>query len=146
MLRLNQERPTINVVNDQHGNPTYAPDLADVVGRIITRLSESPPNQNNFGIFHAVNSSPTTWCGFAQAIVEGAAQRGAPQATVNPIGTKDYPTKAERPKYSVLSTDKLSDVYGVRLRPWHDALSDALDRLIGRRNEEPSHRLQQDFG
>lgn len=146
MLRLNQERPTINVVDDQHGNPTYAPDLADVVCRIIARLSESSSDQNNFGIFHAVNSSPTTWCGFAQAIVEGAAQRGAPQATVNPIETKDYPTKAKRPKYSVLSTDKLSDVYGVRLRPWHDALSDALDRLIGRRNEEPSHRLQQDFG
>lgn len=146
MLRLNQERPTINVVDDQHGNPTYAPDLASVVAQIITQLSQPSPHQKNFGVFHAVNSCATTWYGFAQAIIEGAAQRGMPQAIVNPIGTKDYPTKAERPKYSVLSTDKLSDVYGIRLRPWREALSEALDRLIGPRNEEPSLSLQQDLG
>jgi dTDP-4-dehydrorhamnose reductase len=145
MLRLNQERPAINVVHDQHGNPTYAPDLAETVHRIIDRLRKPPPHQDCFGVFHSVNANPTTWYGFAQAIINGAAQRGAPRAAVHPIETKDYPTKAERPAYSVLSTDKLARVYGVRLRPWSDALSEALDLLVGPRHEEASHRPQQDI-
>ena len=144
MLRLNQERPSINVVNDQHGNPTYAPDLAETVRRIIDRLSEPSPHQDCFGLFHAVNANPTTWYGFAQAIINGAAQRGAPRASIHPIETKDYPTKAERPAYSVLSTEKLALVYGIRLRPWSDALSEALDLLVGLRHDEASHRLQQE--
>lgn len=146
MLRLNQERPTINVVDDQQGNPTYAPDLANVVRQIIDNLNETSFNQDCFGVFNAVNAGPTSWCSFAKAIIDGAATRGAPRAKVHPIETKDYPTKAKRPAYSVLSTDKLARVYGIRLRPWSEALSDALDRLVGSHNDETPNRLQQDFG
>lgn len=146
MLRLNQERPAINVVDDQHGNPTYAPDLADVVRQIVNRLEEPSLPSDRFGVFHAVNAGPTTWCGFAKAIIAGAADRGAPSADVHPIETKDYPTKAQRPAYSMLSTDKLARIYGIRLRPWTEALSDALDRLVGVVNNEAPHRLGQDFG
>ncbi|MFT3731267.1 MAG: dTDP-4-dehydrorhamnose reductase [Hyphomicrobium sp.] len=147
MLRLNQERPEIRVVDDQRGNPTYAPDLADGVRRIIDRLSASPSLPGGFGVFHAVNAGETSWCGFAQAIVDGAGRRGAPHAAVRPITTRDYPTKARRPAYSVLSTDKLAQIYGVRLRPWREALSDGLDRLVGPPlNSEVSQRLQKDLG
>ncbi|MET0407093.1 MAG: dTDP-4-dehydrorhamnose reductase [Hyphomicrobium sp.] len=136
MLRLNNERPELNVVDDQHGNPTYAPDLAGVIRTLIERLDSAPDDPGLFGTFHAVNANDTTWFNFAAAIVDGAAQRGAPRAVVRPIGTKDYPTKARRPAYSVLSTDKLARVYGITLRPWSEALSDCLDRLVGPASQE----------
>ncbi|MFA5955104.1 dTDP-4-dehydrorhamnose reductase [Hyphomicrobium sp.] len=146
ILRLNQERPEINVVDDQHGNPTYAPDLAEVVRQIIGSLGASPSDPEIFGTFHAVNSGETTWHAFASAIIDGAAQRGGPRAAILPIATTEYPTKALRPAYSVLSTDKLADVYGIRFRPWSEALSDGLDRLIGPLRDETTQCLQQDVG
>ncbi len=145
MLRLNQEKPELNVVDDQHGNPTYAPDLADLIRRLIERLNSPSPDPKYFGTFHAVNSGETTWFGFAEAIIEGAARRGAPRAAVHPIATKDYPTKARRPACSVLSTDKLADVYGIRLRPWSDALPDCLDRLVGPVQRQASQNEQGAF-
>jgi dTDP-4-dehydrorhamnose reductase len=146
MLRLNIERPEINVVNDQHGNPTYAPDLAEAVRGIILRLKDPALPPEFFGLFHAVNSGETTWYDFARAIIDGAAQRGEPHAVVRPIETSGYPTKAKRPAYSVLSPDKLSRIYGIRLRPWQDALSEALDRLVGPPQDESSQQRQQTFG
>jgi dTDP-4-dehydrorhamnose reductase len=130
MLRLNEERSEINVVDDQHGNPTFAPDLADLVGKIISVIGAPSPDPKFFGIFHAVNQGETTWFGLAQAVIEGAAARGARRADVRPIGSKDYPTKARRPAYSILSTQKLRAIYGIELRPWREALSDCLDELI----------------
>ncbi len=139
MLRLNREKPEIRVVDDQHGNPTYAPDLAAAIKHMIDKLHGAPPDLNLFGTFHAVNADETTWFGFASAIIEGAAEREARRADVHPIGTRDYPTKAKRPAYSVLSADKLAAVYGVRLRPWSEALSDCLDRLVGPATGQTQH-------
>ena len=85
----------------------------------------------HFGVFHAVNEGETTWYRFALAIMEGAARRGAARVAVQPIKTEDYPTKARRPAYSMLSTEKLHAVHGIRLRHWEAALSDCLDQLIG---------------
>lgn len=145
MLRLNREQREINVVNDQLGNPTYAPDLGEVVRQIIDRLCDPSPEPELFGIFHAVNAGETTWYGFASAIIDGGAQRGAPRAAVRPIPTNKYPTKARRPTYSVLSTDKLARIYGIRLRQWQEALSDGLDRLIEPCHGKTAQRQQQDF-
>ncbi|MBS0231917.1 MAG: dTDP-4-dehydrorhamnose reductase [Proteobacteria bacterium] len=139
MLRLNQEKPEIRVVDDQHGNPTYAPDLAEAIRQMIDKLHGAPQDSNLFGTFHAVNADETTWFGFASAIIEGAAKRGGRRADVHPIGTRDYPTRAKRPAYSVLSTDKLAAVYDVQLRPWSEALSDCLDRLVGSATREPQY-------
>ncbi|HML30534.1 MAG TPA: dTDP-4-dehydrorhamnose reductase, partial [Hyphomicrobium sp.] len=118
MVRLNQERREINVVDDQYGSPTYAIDLADTVCQIVDRLRNFPPSTDCFGTFHAANDGETSWHLFARAIIDGAAHRGAPRAIIHPIATSAYPTKARRPAYSVLAADKLSRVYGVRLRPW----------------------------
>jgi dTDP-4-dehydrorhamnose reductase len=131
MLRLNDERPEIRVVDDQHGNPTYAPDLADVVGKLIPIIGAPSPDPKFFGTFHAVNTEDTTWFDFAKAIIEGAAARGTNHADVNAIRTADYPTRALRPAYSILSKQKLRVIYGIELRPWREALADCLDRLIG---------------
>ena len=132
ILRLLAEREELQVVSDQYGTPTYAPDLAEVVLRIAQRLSKAP-DSSCFGIFHAVNANSTTWFEFARAINASATRHGATPRIVRPISTKEYLTKAQRPAYSVLSTDKLQSIYGIGLRPWQDALDDCVDRLFSNR-------------
>jgi dTDP-4-dehydrorhamnose reductase len=129
ILRLLSDREELQIVSDQYGTPTYAPDLADVVLRVVQRLAGSA-DPDCFGVFHAVNTNSTSWFEFARAINAAAARHGATQRIIRPISTKEYPTKARRPAYSVLATDKLQNVYGIRLRGWQDALDDCVDRLF----------------
>ncbi len=131
MLRLAAERPRLGVVDDQHGSPTFADDLAEVVSQLVPRVVEGSAPDDSFGIFHAASGGQTTWCQFARVIMAGAHQRGAPHVPIDAITTADYPTKARRPAYSVLSTDKLHRVHGFRLPHWEAALAACLDRLIG---------------
>ncbi|MEN3230371.1 dTDP-4-dehydrorhamnose reductase [Methylorubrum rhodesianum] len=129
MLRLANEREKLTVVDDQHGCPTSAADLAGTLAAIALRLAgdERAPT----GTFHCVNDGATTWCDFARAIVAGAARRGGRSVPVEGIPTAAYPTPAKRPANSRLSTQSLSDAYGLAPRPWEAALDDILDRLIG---------------
>ena len=130
MLRLAESRPALNVVDDQHGSPTFADDLAQAVSALVPRLMEPSVADESFGIFNAANAGETTWCRFARAVLEGARLRGGPHVPVHAITTSEYPTKARRPAYSLLATNKLRDVHGIALRPWDQALSDCLDTLI----------------
>ncbi|SFM85461.1 dTDP-4-dehydrorhamnose reductase [Methylobacterium pseudosasicola] len=129
MLRLAGERDALTVVNDQHGCPTSASDLATALAGIAQRLAEDPAAPT--GTFHCVNAGATTWHGFAEAIVAGAARRGGRSIPVNGIPTSAYPTPARRPANSRLSTDSLTAAYGIAPRPWQAALDDILDRLVG---------------
>lgn len=129
MLRLSAERDGLNVVADQHGCPTSAADLAAALKTVTLRLvaDASAPT----GTFHCVNAGETTWHGFAEAIVAGAARRGGRSVPVSGIPTSAYPTPARRPANSVLSTETLVQAYGITMRPWQAALDDILDRLVG---------------
>ncbi|MBD8909701.1 dTDP-4-dehydrorhamnose reductase [Methylorubrum zatmanii] len=129
MLRLAAERDRLTVVDDQHGCPTSAADLAAALATIALRLAgdEGAPT----GTFHCVNDGATTWCGFARAILAGAAKRGGRAIPVEGIPTSAYPTPAKRPANSRLSTQSLTDAYGIAPRPWEAALDDILDRLVG---------------
>jgi len=129
MLRLAGERDALTVVNDQHGCPTSASDLAAALAVIARRLAEDPATPT--GTFHCVNAGATTWHGFAEAIVAGAARRGGRSIPVTGIPTSAYPTPARRPANSRLSTDSLTAAYGLAPRPWQAALDDILDRLVG---------------
>ena len=129
MLRLAGERDRLTVVDDQHGCPTSAADLAAALATVALRMAvnEDAPT----GTFHCVNGGDTTWCGFARAIVAGAARRGGRPVPVDGIATAAYPTPARRPANSRLSTRSLTEAYGIAPRPWPAALDDILDRLIG---------------
>ena len=128
MLRLANERERLTVVDDQHGCPTSAGDLAAALRDIALRLAadEAAPT----GTFHCVNAGATTWRGFAQAIVAGAARRGRRSVPVAGIPTSAYPTPARRPANSVLSTASLTAAFGIAPRAWEAALDDILDRLV----------------
>ena len=129
MLRLAAERDRLSVVDDQHGCPTSAADLASALIAIALRLAGDP--QAPIGTYHCVNAGATTWCGFARAIVAGSAKRGGRSVPVDGIATSAYPTPARRPANSVLSTASLTAAYGLAMRPWQAALDDILDRLVG---------------
>ncbi|MFC3695199.1 dTDP-4-dehydrorhamnose reductase [Chenggangzhangella methanolivorans] len=121
MLRYGAERDLMRVVADQHGAPTFAADLAEALATITLRMIDDA--QAPAGVFHFSNAGATTWHGFAQAIFEAAAARGAKTpATLEAIATADFPTPARRPAYSVLSTRRLEDAYGIAPRPWRDGL------------------------
>lgn len=129
MLRLAETRDEIAVVDDQIGGPTYAPDLADVILAMATRLPEASIRSDVFGVFHAAGSGEVTWCGLAREIfrLEAAAGRKAP--LVKPISTSAYPTPARRPANSRLDCSRLDRVFGLRLPPWPDGLARCLERL-----------------
>ena len=122
MLRVGAERDELRVVADQIGSPTPAWLIADVSAQILRQGVAEP------GVRHLVAGGETTWHGFAEAIFESAFERGliARRPTVHPITTADYPTRAQRPAYSVLDTTRLRRDYGLDLPDWRPALDRTL--------------------
>lgn len=123
MLRLAKTRPEISVVADQHGCPTYADDLADVLLTVGARLD------GGRGVYHCVGGGETTWAGFAEHVFALSRARGGPHAAVRPIASADYPTAAKRPANSRLDCSKLARDYGVGMRPWREALEACVDEI-----------------
>jgi len=120
MLRLGNERSELSVVNDQIGTPTSALDLARVVFQINqSGLPDTPE------LFHVSNTGQCSWADFAREIF---IQKQL-SVTVNNTTTEAFNAPAPRPKYSVLSTEKLLFTYGIAMRPWKDALKEVLSAL-----------------
>ena len=131
MLRLGAERDELRIVDDQHGAPTAAAELARAAIHIAAALDAG--KGDGFGVFNFTGAGETTWCSFARAIFAGAAERGAKvPPRVRPIATEDYPLPAARPRNSRLDCAKISRVYGLVAKPWQDSLADCLDELMGR--------------
>jgi len=130
MLRMGATHDVINVVNDQWGCPSYAPEIARVLLTIARRVSYDPDPALR-GVFHLAGQGETTWAGFADAIFLASAAWGGRPVKVNPVSSAAYPTRASRPANSRLSSEKLSKVYDLRLDPWHVSLEDCLTRLLG---------------
>lgn len=116
MLRLQAERDTVRVVNDQIGSPTYSLDLA--AGLI--ELARSPAGA---GIYHCTNAGQTSWYEFARAIF---AASGADPSRVEPVGSAAFPRLAPRPSYSVLSNSAWRAASLTPLGPWRAALESML--------------------
>jgi dTDP-4-dehydrorhamnose reductase len=112
MLRLAGSGRDIRVVDDQHGNPTYAADLSVAIERLIIA--------NARGIFHVTNSGTATWYEFACHALR-CARADAP---IQPIATKDYPTPATRPANSTLDCTKYEHFTGHPMRVWCEAVEE----------------------
>ncbi|GMG81093.1 dTDP-4-dehydrorhamnose reductase [Paralimibaculum aggregatum] len=128
MLRL-AERERLTVVDDQHGCPTSALDLAAAcLAAAAALLAED--DATAAGIWHYSGAGETSWAGFAEAIFAGALARGmigrAPE--VVRIPTADYPTPARRPANSRLDCSRFAARFGLAPRPWQEALAEVLDR------------------
>ncbi|WP_066361019.1 dTDP-4-dehydrorhamnose reductase [Herbidospora mongoliensis] len=113
MTRLERSHEVVNVVADQHGQPTWTRDLA----RRIVDLANSDAR----GVFHATNSGATTWHGLAQEVFR---LLGADPERVRPITSAEFPRPAPRPKNSVLANTRSKP-----MRDWREALHEAWPEL-----------------
>lgn len=130
MLRLAADRPGLRVVDDQHGCPTSARDIAQALKAITLRMIEDEAAPT--GVFHFVNAGDTTWAGLAREVFALSKAHGGPSAEVEGITTADYPTPARRPANSRLSTEKIQREYGIIPRPWQTAVSEIVDQMSTR--------------
>ena len=131
MLRLGAERAELGVVDDQHGAPTFADDLADAAIALLPRIVAAPAGDAGFGVFHLTGAPYTTWHGFAAAIFAGAAQYGRKPPRLNAIRTADYPTRATRPANSRLDCTRIGRIHGITPRDWREGLGRCLAALLG---------------
>lgn len=120
MLRLGKERDELNVVADQIGTPTYAGDLAQAILTILPQLKNTIVE-----LFHFSNEGVCSWYDFAKAIFE---IKGLP-TKVNPIGSSQYPTLAERPFYSVLNKGSIKETFQVEIPYWKNSLKECFRKL-----------------
>ena len=127
MLKLGDSKDELNVVSDQHGSPTYAEDLANIIGEAIEKKIP-------YGIYHTTNQEFTTWYEFTKRIFELANIN----CKVNPVSTEKYIEimkikQAKRPKNSQLSKDKIL-AQGINIPTWEDGLKRYLEVELHKEN------------
>lgn len=118
MLQLMRAKDEISVVSDQHGSPTNAFDLADLLLNIIEKDLWVP------GIYHYSNEGEASWFDFAIAIRQLAQLDGK----VLPVNSDAFPTKAKRPKYSLLDKSKIKSTFDITIPHWKESLTKMLEQ------------------
>ncbi|MDB2160780.1 MULTISPECIES: dTDP-4-dehydrorhamnose reductase [Clostridium] len=117
MRRLGKEKDSINVVNNQIGNPTHANDLAYHILKLI--------ETDEYGIYHCTGKGECSWYDFAKMIIELSGEK----CTVNPCTSEEYKTPAKRPEYSSLDNMMLRNTVGDEMRNWQDAIKSFIENL-----------------
>lgn len=124
MLRLGNENENLGVIFDQVGSPTYAGDLAQTCLEIL--CGENSVNISSKGnLYHYSNEGIVSWYDFARAIMD----LGEVDCKIKPIETKDYPTLAKRPHYSVLNKSKIKRDFKIEIPYWRDSLKDCIKKI-----------------
>lgn len=121
ILKKARETGSLRVVNDQTGSPTYARDLALAVLDIIRQRQMI----SGVEIFHYADEGSITWYDFALTIV----RIKEVACTVVPVRTEDYPARAIRPRFSVLSTEKIRARFGITIPHWEVSLHECLTKI-----------------
>ena len=121
MMMLTEERETLNVVFDQAGTPTYAGDLA----RVIYNIVENNKYKGNNGIYHFSNEGVCSWYDFAHEISELART----ECDIRPCHSNEFPSKVNRPHYSVLDKTKIKTTFGLTIPYWKDSLRVCISNL-----------------
>ncbi len=124
ILRLAREKRELKVVDDQIGTPSWTYDIAKAMQALIF--------SNASGVFHFTNEGVASWYDLAMEVVVSAKRMGMPLVAeiVHPIPSRDFPLKARRPAYSVLSKEKIRKTLNYEIPHWRDSLHIMLKRLI----------------
>lgn len=117
MIRLTSEREKLNVVYDQVGTPTYAPELANIILKVINDNMLDKTGEYNF-----TNEGSVSWYDFAIAINRACGNH----CDISPISSEEYGSKVKRPSFSVLDKSKVKKTFGVKIPHWLDSLDDAI--------------------
>ncbi|MBQ0077541.1 MAG: dTDP-4-dehydrorhamnose reductase [Bacteroidales bacterium] len=125
MLHLTEVNESIKVVYDQVGSPTAAADLAAAILHII-----DSGQTNKTGIYHYTDEGAVSWFDFAQEIK----RLGGTSATINPCLSNEFPSKAERPHYSVLDKSLFRKTFGVEIPYWRTSLEKCIERIASGEN------------
>jgi len=135
MLRLAQSKPELSIVSDQIGAPTWSRTIATATAAALKKAGDPDRLSELSGVYHLCAGGQTSWYGFAEKIFSHpfVVQKQA----LKPIPTQDYPTPAQRPKNSVMSTEKFQKNFDV-LPAWDAALATCLSCLPA----EAPHLLQ----
>ncbi|WP_372744399.1 dTDP-4-dehydrorhamnose reductase [Lutibacter sp.] len=120
MLKLSKERTELTVVNDQIGSPTYAFDLAKTIFLILPKI-----NNQSVEIYHYSNQGACSWFQFAQEII-AASKR---DCKVLPVSSKEFNSKAYRPNFSLLNTEKIRNTFQIEIPNWKESLNKCLLKL-----------------
>ena len=120
MLRLGKERDSLGVIFDQVGPPTYAKDLAKAILDILPKI-----NNEKVEIYHYSNEGVLSWCDFAKEIMRMAKL----DCQINPIESKEYPTPAARPHYSLLNKSKIKNEFDIVIPYYKDSLDECLKKM-----------------
>jgi len=128
MLRLARERHSLDVVADQTGCPTYAPDIAGALLAIAPRLAAGAAPAL-FGIYHLAGPDAVTRFEFARRIFAASAAHGGPQPKIEPVTSDRFPAAAVRPAFTALDSARIGAVFGVTMPPLDHALSRLMDSV-----------------
>ena len=134
ILTLAKEKKELRIVNDQTGTPTWCRSIAEATCKAIKNLLEkregslSKTVSNISGVYHMTCQGETSWHGFARTILKLSYPDNMPKLLA--ISTKEYPTPAIRPTYSVLSNSKLKKNFGIQLPHWEHALKQCLSDVL----------------
>lgn len=131
MLRLAAERPSLGIVSDQLGCPTWARNLAGVSRQILEQVTAGPDGDSQLGLYHYCDDGEVSWFDFAQSVFAVAMETGLLQKLpeVTAVASADFPQKAERPKYSVLDVSRTQDTFGLERPGLDESLRQCLREL-----------------
>ena len=127
MLRLTAEKPSLKVVFDQVGTPTYAGDLAEAIAHVIASTPSVIPSEASVSqTYHFSSEGVCSWYDFAKTIAEYA---GHTACDIQPCHSDEFPSPVRRPAYSVLDKTKIKETFGLRIPYWTDSLKKCLKNL-----------------
>lgn len=129
MLRLGQERDSLNIVSDQSGGPTPAIHIAQTLLALVELYEKN--KKLEWGTYHYCGSPRTTWYNFANTIFQRANKFGVRTKNIQltPITSEQFPTAAQRPKNSMLDCSKIKNTFNIEMPDWHFALDEILRNL-----------------
>jgi dTDP-4-dehydrorhamnose reductase len=132
ILRLANENNELRIVNDQFGSPTWSRMIAETTAFIISNGLRDifAYAKKNFGIYNLSASGQTTWCQFAEKVLQLTTDNKRTLKNITPVSTSDYLTPAKRPLFSVLDNKKLLIQFGFKLPDWDSSLELVLSENI----------------
>ena len=132
----------LQVVNDQYGNPTYAPHLADAILATALQLTARPEEEKPWGIYHTAGTGAATWYGVAQEVLSVSERLAKLSVSLEPIPSAEYATRTERSPNSTLDCSKLERAFGIKLPPWQTGVHECVERLLAPLAPAPSAAIR----